>query len=80
VALPGRAGDIEYLRLLHLAASTMESQVETVIEELLAEGRLPESETVKARVKPDRAEVPVVTVPEVDLGEYDAFLSTGGKA
>ena len=53
---------------------------ETKRQILEAEGRLPESETVKARVKPDRAEVPVVTVPEVDLGEYDAFLSTGGDA
>lgn len=79
-AKPGRAGDIEYLRLLHLAASTMESRVEAVIEELLAEGLLPESETVKARVKPERTEVPVVAVAEVDLGEYDAFLSTGGDA
>ncbi len=34
----GQRADVEYVRVLHLAASTMESQVEEALEELLGEG------------------------------------------
>ena len=42
-----READINYLRILHLAASTMESDVETALELLLEEGTLPEANLVK---------------------------------
>lgn len=72
-----RAADIEYLRVLHLAASTMESEVEVVLERLLAEGALSNSAQVKAAVSPTRPEVPSLETPVVDLHEYDALL--GGE-
>jgi Mu transposase-like protein len=70
----GRAADVEYLRILHLAASTMEAQVEEVLARLLAEGGLRGAEQVKALVAPARAEVPELAQPEVDLSSYDALL------
>jgi len=70
----GRAADVEYLRILHLAASTLESQVEEVLARLLAEGGLRGAEQVKALVAPVRPEVPELAQPEVDLSSYDALL------
>ena len=70
---PWRA-DVEYLRVLHLAARTLESQVESVLERLLAGGTLPTGDAVKAFVEPDRPEVPELAVPVVDLDAYDELL------
>lgn len=69
-----RGAEIEYLRVLHLAASTMESEVEAVLERLLAAGTLISSADVKAAVAPTRSAVPVLEEPKVDLHEYDALL------
>jgi len=73
----GRGADIEYLRVLHLAASTMESDVEAVLERLLAAGTLSSAAQVKAAVSPVRPEVPAMEMPEVDLHDYDGLL--GGE-
>ena len=70
----GRAADVEYLRILHLAASTMETQVEQVLARLLAKGGLRGAEQVKVLVAPARPEVPELAQPEVDLSSYDALL------
>lgn len=70
----GRKADIEYLRILHLAASTMECDVERVLEKLLSEGALSSAEQVKAAVMPSRPEVPHLEAPAVDLRDYDALL------
>lgn len=75
----GRSADIEYLRVLHLAASTMESEVEAVLERLLAEGALLDADQVKAAVKPARAEVPALAAPAVDLRDYDSLLGAGAE-
>jgi hypothetical protein len=72
-----RAADIEYLRVLHLAASTMESAVEAVLEQLLSSGTLTSAAQVKSSVAPTRAEVPTLEAQTVDLREYDALL--GGE-
>jgi len=71
----GRKADLEYLRILHLAASTMESDVERILERLLAAGTLESADQVKATVSPERAAVPTLEVQAVDLHEYDALLS-----
>lgn len=74
--LPSRKADLEYLRVLHLAASTMESQVEIALERLLAAGELKSVDQVKAQVAPEQAaQVPELAAPEVDLRTYDALLS-----
>ncbi|MBK7864191.1 MAG: hypothetical protein IPJ65_37465 [Archangiaceae bacterium] len=48
----GRKTDLEYLRILHLAASTMECEVEAVLSRLLAGGELTGADQVKAAVMP----------------------------
>jgi hypothetical protein len=75
----GVKGDLEYLRILHLAASTSEADVEAALSLLLTEGRAVASEAVKALVSTTpRAEVPALSPPEVDLGAYDALLAEVG--
>jgi len=73
-AVPKRRADIEYLRCLHLAATTMESEVETALELLLADGAVPRFETVKGLVVPQRSLVPELSVGEPDLADFDELL------
>lgn len=77
-ARAGRPGDIEYLRVLHLAATTMEADVELALELLLEEGVVPMADQVKALVAPESPVVPEIAVPQVDLSAYDALLGTPG--
>jgi hypothetical protein len=71
----GVKGDLEYLRILHLAASTLEADVEAALALLLAEGGAITSDAVKAVLAvPLHADVPALEPPEVDLGDYDALL------
>ena len=70
-----RAAEVEYVRILHLAASTMESDVGQALERLLAAGTVPTAEQVRARVAPERPEVPEVAAGAVDLAEYDDLLA-----
>jgi hypothetical protein len=72
--LAARGADIEYLRILHLAASTMESEVEAALQLLLTDGALSSAEQVKALVSPSKHDVPVLEVPKVDLRGYDDLL------
>jgi hypothetical protein len=75
----GAKGDLEYLRILHLAASTMQADVEVVLAALLAESGDITSDAVKTRMTPGtRPAVPEMAAPEIDLGAYDALLSEVG--
>lgn len=69
-----RDADIHYLRILHLAASTMESEVEAALKLLLEEGLVPEIKRVKALVAPPEPEHPELSLPEVDLSDYDGLI------
>lgn len=69
-----RKADIEYLRILHLAASTMESDVEMALVLLAEQGTVPTADRVKALVAPAQPEVPELTIPAVDLASYDGLL------
>jgi len=69
-----READINYLRILHLAASTMESEVEAALKLLLDDGVVPEIDRVKALVSPPEPEHPELSLPEVDLSSYDGLL------
>jgi hypothetical protein len=72
----GVKGDVEYLRILHLAASTLEVDVETALERLFAEGRAISADNVKAIVmSPALTEVPVLETSPLDLFAYDALLA-----
>jgi transposase InsO family protein len=74
--LEPRRADIEYVRVLQLAATTMEADVEAALELLLSAKRLPRLDDVKALVAPERPSIPDLDVPQVDLGEYDELLDT----
>ena len=73
-AQEARKADVEYVRILHLAASTMETDVEQALEGLLEAGTVPTAEQVRTRVAPMRPEVPELAAGAVDLAEYDGLL------
>jgi transcriptional regulator with XRE-family HTH domain len=77
-ARPERA-DREYVRLLHLAASTSEAEVAAALA-LLAEQALPPTfDTVRELVQPATTlGVPVLSPVVLDLGVYDRLLVAGG--
>ncbi len=73
-AHPGTAGDAAYLRLLHLAASTQEAEVQAALEFVLAAGQVPEPDRVRELVRPATPGVPALAIPVVELASYDALL------
>ena len=73
-ARESRKADVEYVRLLHLAASTLEVQVEQALELLLEGEVVPTAEQVRSLVCPPRPEVPELSAGVVDLAEYDELL------
>lgn len=73
--LTGIKGDLEYLRILHLAATTMESEVETALSMLLEDKTSITADVVKALVTQRRTPtVPAMSPPTVDLKVYDRLL------
>ncbi len=75
----GSRADVEYVRILHLAASTSELAVETALEDLLGRGALRDFAQVKTASAPERVEVPYCKIEPPDLSVYDALLSAGGE-
>jgi hypothetical protein len=75
----GVRGDVEYLRILHLAASTLQVDVEAALTLLFDEGKPISADAVKALVTTENQQpaVPELMAPEVDLDEYDRLL--GGE-
>ena len=70
-----RRADMDYLRVLHLAASTMESEVEAALDLLLDAGEVPKIERVHELCGSKRQpQVPTMAALQVDLGVYDALL------
>jgi hypothetical protein len=76
----GLKGDLEYLRILLHAASTIEADVEAALALLLAESKAITSDAVKALVTATTGaiEVPNLVPPAIDLGAYDALLGEVG--
>jgi hypothetical protein len=73
----GERADVEYVRILHLAASTMQVDVEAALETLLARGHRPDFITVKALAAPEKTTVPHVHIAPPDLAIYDRLLAGG---
>ena len=69
--------DAEYVRILHLAASTLQADVERILLLLLEAKQVPRFETVRARMTPERPAVPNLTVTVPDLSIYDSLLKEG---
>ena len=70
-----RKADIEYLRILHLAATTMESDVEKELLRQLDAGALPSADEVRDRVAPAELEIPDIFAPVAELSSYDELLT-----
>jgi hypothetical protein len=74
----GTKGDVEYLRILHLAASTIEADVEQALTALLASGAVVTADATKAGCTRAAAAaapaMPVLETARVDLTVYDALL------
>jgi len=67
--------DLEYLRILYLAASTMEGDVEQALAHLLEAGEELGADAIKRVVAPPTIEVPILEMPAVDLTSYDRLLA-----
>jgi hypothetical protein len=73
----GTKGDLEYLRILDLAASTMEADVTLALEVLLSETATISAAAVKALIAStsDGIDVPMLMQSAPDLAAYDALLT-----
>ena len=72
---PGVKGDAAYLRLLLLAASTLQSDVETAMTLLMEQGKLPTADAAKDILELNqRPQVPDMPEPHVNLADYDQLI------
>jgi hypothetical protein len=74
----GDRADVEYVRILHLAASTMQAHVECTLELLLEANERFDYMAVKALASPESPQVPTINIREPDLRVYDSLLSAAG--
>lgn len=75
----GQRADVEYVRVLHLAASTMESQVETALSELLERNQPFDYVMLKEMVEPVRPDIPEILIAAPDLTIYDQLIAEAGR-
>ena len=72
----GERADVEYVRILHLAATTMESTVDSALALLLETGDPFDYGTVKELANPTPPLAPVLTLSGIpDLRVYDSLLA-----
>lgn len=69
-----RQADLMYLRILHLAARTLECEVACALELLVSQGQRWHEMDVTRLVEPTPIHVPELDVPTVRLSDYDRFL------
>ena len=76
----GERADVEYVRILHLAATTMESKVDRALGRLLESGLSFDYAMVRRLSAPDPPPIPELKLPgTVDLGVYDRLLVGGAR-
>ena len=72
----GERADVEYVRILHLAATTMEANVDSALSLLLETGRPFDYAEVRDLAEPKPPEVPaLVMTGKPDLKIYDGLLT-----
>src|SRR5438067_183999 len=70
-----KRADRDYVRILHLAASTSEAEVETALQIVLEAGKSPTFATVRDLVQvPTMRQIPAIEVPPLDLSAYDQLI------
>lgn len=69
-----RRGELEYLRVLHLAARTMECEVAAALELLLDARQVPTYDLVRELVAPQQPRVPSMKALQPDLEAFDRRL------
>src|SRR3989441_1764822 len=70
-----KRADRDYVRILHLAASTSEAEVETALQIVLEAGKSPTFATVRDLVQvPTMRQIPTIEVPPLDLSAYDQLI------
>jgi hypothetical protein len=74
----GDRADVEYVRMLHLAASIGESVVEQALTLLLEQGEPFDYAAVKGLAQPAAPSVPPIHIGVPDLRTYDRLLAVGG--
>ena len=76
----GERADVDYVRILHLAATTMECEVERALKRLLESRVRFDYAVVRQLSAPASPEIPEVELScEVDLGVYDRLLAGGAR-
>ena len=74
----GERADVDYVRILHLAATTMESEVDRALGLLLEAGTPFDYAAVRELAAPAPPQVPELALPRVvDLRVYDRLLAAG---
>jgi hypothetical protein len=73
-ATHGDRADIEYLRILHLAAKVGEARVLVVLKTFIDQPEVFDYVGVQAGVAPPTVAIPAVHIPRPDLRVYDALL------
>jgi hypothetical protein len=66
-----------WARILHLAASTMQADVELALTTLLENGARIDFAAVKSLAAPEKPAVPELQIPKPDLTVYDRLLAGG---
>lgn len=74
----GDRADVDYVRVLHLAASTSEHAVEQALVVLLERSEAFDYVAVKTLAQPAKPAVPELHIGVPDLRRYDALLAAGG--
>jgi hypothetical protein len=73
--------DRDYVRILHLAATTSEADVETALQIVLEAGKAPTFLTVRDLVQvPTMRAVPTLSSPELNLASYDQLIPSARRA
>jgi hypothetical protein len=73
----GDRADVEYLRLVHLAAMAGEARVAATLDGLLGDRRSFDYAAVQALITPPAPRIPHVVLPVPDLAVYDALIAGG---
>lgn len=74
--LSERQADLAYLRILKLAASTMESEVEAALMILLEHNKIPTIDQIKDLMGQSPTKAPQLKIEPVNLADYDALLES----